>query len=190
MKGVCFGVCCKLNETSQMSFQIIPLLNAFFCFLKCNSDVVSRKLPLCLWKQASPTMWCKKFKLRLKSCTWFLFDLEGIKSCAVITAAYQLSFVFWSCQQSIFPQVDLSVTYLTDLLIYNRWCKDFLAVETMLWCTRVSDQTGLLRSIVMSINKIDIHWCPVNSLLVRLGVERAPSCSLAQNQLGNEFNRN
>lgn len=131
----------------------------------------------------------RNFKLRLKSCTWFLFDLEGIKSCTAITAAYQLSFVFWSCQQSILPQADLSVIYLTDLLICNRWCKDFLTDETMLWCTRVSGQTGLLRSIVMSINKIDIHWSPVNSLLMRLGVERAPSCSLAQNQLGNEFNR-
>lgn len=33
------------------------------------------------------------FELRLKSRTWFLFDLGGgIEYCAVITAAYQLSF--------------------------------------------------------------------------------------------------
>lgn len=130
----------------------------------------------------------RSFKLRLKSCAGFLFDLGGIKFCTVITAAYQLSFFVWSCQQIIFPQADLSITHLTHLLI--RWCKDFLTDETMSWCALVSDQSGLLRCIVMSNNKIDIHWSPVNSLLLRLGVEMAPSCSLAQNQLGNEFNRN
>lgn len=74
----------------------------------------------------------------------------------------------------------MSVTHLTEPLISNRRCKDFLTDETMSRYKLVSDQTGLLRCIVMSIKKIDIHWSPVNSLLLRQGVERAPSCSLAQ----------
>lgn len=132
----------------------------------------------------------RTFELRLKSRTWFLFDLGGIEYCAVITEAYQLSFNVWSCQQSIFPRADMSVTPLTEPLICNRRCKAFLTDESMLRYKLVSDQNGLFRCIVMSINKMDIHWSPVNSLLLRQGVERAPSCSLAQNQLGNGFNRN